>query len=287
MSALRQLLGMTENQAKLTMAILTGSPFQRPLKPMLPYILDMACPPLSPANRRLDRDAEPGGADEGCSRLTFPIGVQFADHHIGRMTDDGASNTRNVAPQERDPRLLKSVIALLRLSQRGVDIVDSRLEGRELHHGIGDLPAPKRLQALVQPCGALFTRDLGPTFPHSGRIRRQGRLHADLDRLKGTQCHIGEELCRGGRAQVYNGLGRVGEQLVAIEVLEDLVEAVLAGSLEGVADEGGGPAEEDAAEAFFAVDGSPGRDVGAVDVGVDLATAFYEIEGGHGCDLHC
>lgn len=220
-------------------------------------------------------------------RLTFPIGVQFADHHIGRMTDESASNTGNVAPQERDPRLLKGVVALLRLPQRGVDIVDRRLKCRKLHHCIGDLSPPKRLQPLVQPRGALLTRDLAPSFSHSRRIRRQGCLHADLDRLKRTQRHIGEELCRGGRAEVHNGLGSVGKQLVAIEVLEDFVEAVLAGSLEGVADEGGGPAEEDAAEAFFAVDGSPGRDVGAVNVGVDLATTFDEIEGCHSCDLHC
>ena len=203
------------------------------------------------------------------------------------MTDDSASNPRNVPPQERDPRLLKGVVALLGLSQRGVDIVDSRLEGRKFHHGIWDLSAPKRLQALVQPRGALFTCDLAPSFAHRGRIRRQGRLHADLDRLKGTQRHIGEEFCRGGRAQVYNGLGSVGEQLVAVQVLEDFVEAVLAGSLKGVADEGGGPAEEDAAEAFLAVDGPPGRDVGAVNVGVDLAAAFDEIQGCHSCDLHC
>jgi len=45
--------------------------------------------------------------------------------------------------------------------------------------------------------------------------------------------------------------------------------------LDGVADEGGGPAEEDAAEAFFAVDGAPGGEVGGVDFGVDLAAAFY------------
>jgi hypothetical protein len=44
--------------------------------------------------------------------------------------------------------------------------------------------------------------------------------------------------------------------------------------LEGVADEGGGPAEEDAAEAFGFVDAAPGGEVGGVDFGVDLAAAF-------------
>ena len=45
--------------------------------------------------------------------------------------------------------------------------------------------------------------------------------------------------------------------------------------MEGVADEGGGPAEEDAAEAFGSVDAAPGAEVGGVDFGVDLAAAFY------------
>lgn len=183
--------------------------------------------------------------------------------------------------------MLKGVVALFRLSQGGVDIIDSRLERGEFHHGIRDLSPPKRLQAFVQAGGALLTRDLAPSFPHGGRIRRQGRLHADLDRLKRTQRHIGEELCRGGRAQVHDGFGSVGEQLVAIEVLEDFVEAVLAGALEGVADESGGPAEEDATEAFFAINGPPGREVGAVDVGVDLPAAFDEIERCYSCDLSC
>jgi len=53
--------------------------------------------------------------------------------------------------------------------------------------------------------------------------------------------------------------------LFAVVVLEDLVEAVLARALEGVADKSGRPAEENAAEAFFGVDCSPGGGVGGVE----------------------
>jgi len=63
--------------------------------------------------------------------------------------------------------------------------------------------------------------------------------------------------------------------LFAVIVLEDLVEAVLARALEGVADEGRRPAEEDAAKAFFGVDCSPGGGVGGVEFRIDLAAAFY------------
>ena len=107
------------------------------------------------------------------------------------------------------------------------------------------------------------------------RKRRQGRLHPHLDGLEGAQGDIGQELGRGGSTEVDDSLGGVGEEPLAIEVLEDLVKTVLAGALEGVADEGGGPAEEDAAHALFGEDAAPGLDVGGVDLGVDLAAAFY------------
>ena len=48
-------------------------------------------------------------------------------------------------------------------------------------------------------------------------------------------------------------------------MLEHFVEAVFARALEAVADEGGGPAEEDAAEPFGFVDLRPCLDVGFVE----------------------
>ena len=58
-------------------------------------------------------------------------------------------------------------------------------------------------------------------------------------------------------------------------MLEDLVEAVFPAALEAVANESRGPAEEDTAEAFFGVDGSPSGEVGGVNFGVNLPAAFY------------
>ena len=57
-------------------------------------------------------------------------------------------------------------------------------------------------------------------------------------------------------------------------MFEYLVKSILAQSLEGVADEGGRPAEEDAAHAFGSVDFAPRRDVGGVEFGVDLTARF-------------
>ena len=73
-------------------------------------------------------------------------------------------------------------------------------------------------------------------------------------------------------------------------MLEVLVETVFTGALEGVAQEGGGPAEEDSAETFLGEDGAPCLEVGGVDFRVDLPATFYEIErcdGGMGGSWWC
>ena len=108
--------------------------------------------------------------------------------------------------------------------------------------------------------------------------RRQRSLHAYFYRFKRTQEHVCEEFGGGGGAEVHDCFVGVGEQFVAVEVLEDLVESVFAGALEGVAYERWGPAEEDAAETFFSVDAAPSGDVGGVDFWVDLPAAFYLVE---------
>lgn len=52
-------------------AILTGSPFHKPRNPMLPYILDMAFPPLSPALANVSQctpDIDEQGIYVACQR---------------------------------------------------------------------------------------------------------------------------------------------------------------------------------------------------------------------------
>ena len=100
-------------------------------------------------------------------------------------------------------------------------------------------------------------------------------MHAHFYRFEGAEEHVGEELGGGGGAEVDNCFVGIGKEPLAVEVFEDLIEPVFACALEGVADEGGRPAEEDTAQTFFGEDGTPGGDVGFIDVGVDLAAAFY------------
>lgn len=197
------------------------------------------------------------------------------------MADDRTPNTCNIPTQKADPSLLQRIIALLRLPQRSIDIIDRRLERRELNHRIRDLPPPQRIQPLIQPTDALLLRHLAPPLPQRARKGGNRRLHAHLDGLERTQGEVGQELCACGRGEVDERFVGVGEEVVAVGVLEHFVEPVLAGPLEGVADEGRGPAEEDAPEAFGAVDAAPGADVGGVDFRIHLAAAFYQVEG---CD---
>lgn len=191
------------------------------------------------------------------------------------MAHNRAPNPSDIPPQKTHPRLLQRVIALLGLPQRRINLIDRRLKRRKLDHRIRDLPPPQRLQPLIQPPHPLLLRHLPPAFPQRARVGGQRRLHADFDGFERAEGDVGEELGAGGGAEVDERFVGVGEGSFAVEVLEDFVEAVFAGALEGVADEGWGPAEEDAAQAFFGVDATPGGEVGGVDCGVDLAAAFY------------
>lgn len=100
-------------------------------------------------------------------------------------------------------------------------------------------------------------------------------MHAHFYCFEGAEEHIGEEFGGGGGAEVDDCFVGIGKEPLAVEVFEDFVETVFAGALEGVADEGGRPAEEDTAKTFFGEDGTPGGDVGFINIGVDLAATFY------------
>lgn len=110
------------------------------------------------------------------------------------MTDDSAKYTGNVASQETDARLLQRVEALLGLSQRPVDHVHALLKGSKLGHGVGDLSRPERVQPFVQAPEPFFSYDFTPSLAQVMRIRRQGGLHAHLDRFERAEGHVGEEL---------------------------------------------------------------------------------------------
>lgn len=172
------------------------------------------------------------------------VAVKLRHHDVRGMRDNGAADTGDVAAEERNARLLQPVESRLGLADVRVDGIDGALKRREFHHRVRYLPAPQRHEPIVQAAEALLGHDLAPPFAQVVGVRREGRLHADLDGLEGAEEDVGDELGAGGRAEKDYGLVGVGEELFAVLVFEDFVEAVFACALEAVAYEGGGPAED-------------------------------------------
>jgi hypothetical protein len=130
----------------------------------------------------------------------------------------------------------------------------------------------------VLPSHTLSARNLIPPFKCPTRKRRNSSLHPNLDRLPRTQKHIGNKLCTRTRTQIKCRPVLVCSLFpddIRVLFLEEFVEAVFPGALEGVADEGGGPAGEVSADSFCAEDFGEGFGVGFVERGIDLAAAFY------------
>ena len=234
----------------------------------------MALPALSPAASLAFSHILTGGGRNGRVKHTLPIGVQLADHDIRRMTDGGTTHTGDVATQETHSGLLQFTIALLWYSELLVYLGYHRFKRRKLNHRIGNLSSPQGRDSLIQTTIPLFAHHLTPPFSQARSERRQRRLHSHLYGLEGTECEISKELRRRARAEIDDRFIHIREEPVAVNVFENFVEAIFTAALEGVADEGWRPSEEDAAKTFFRGDGAPGGDIGGVDLGIDLSTAF-------------
>ena len=227
------------------------------------------------------------------------------DHGVGRVRDDSAEDTGEVTSGGGNTELLDLVVLRLGLAEGVVDGGDGGLERPELHHGVRDLTSPERRERLEEPvrgiqdqqlaarkrhsrensrAGALSGDDLVGTRDGARGERREGGLHADLDGLHGDEGHVGEEFGRGGTGKedgvlVLDGVLRTSE--VRVELLEELVEAVLGGSLHRVTDQGRGETGVETAEAALAgVDLFPSVHVGLVQVLVDLLAALDKVERG-------
>lgn len=145
------------------------------------------------------------------------------------------------------------------------------------------MPRPEWVDAFIQSSVAFLRHDLAPAFSQVVRVWWERRLHAHLDRFEGAEEDVGDEFGGSAGAEVDDGLGGVGEEFLAVVVLEDFVGTVLSGALEGVADEGRGPAEADTTHAVGTHDPAPCLEVAGVHLGVDLSSAFHEVERRDGC----
>ena len=153
------------------------------------------------------------------------------------MRHDGAQNSREVTAAEGNTGLHSLAVIALLSWHAGVHHLDDGLEGGELHHGIGNLAAPERVDALVQPSPALLASDGLDTI--EGALVRVGHLtlHTNLDSLERTQGNVSEKLGRSRGSEVEPSLVLVCCLLaghVRVGLLEVLIPPVLEGSLGGV-----------------------------------------------------
>lgn len=148
--------------------------------------------------------------------LTLSVRIEFAHHHVGRVTYRRTANACNVTPQKGNSSLLQSIVAFLWFTQRSINIIHRRLKCGEFNHGIRDLAAPKWVQSLIQTSCALLGPNFPPSFPKCVGEGRYRCLHPDLDSLEGTERDIGQKLGRSGRPQINHGLVHVWKQLIAV-----------------------------------------------------------------------
>ena len=108
--------------------------------------------------------------------------VHDGDHGIGGMRDNSAEDTSPVTGKEGDHELSGlGVRALGGGEDVLVEGLDGVLESTELHHGVGNLTEPQRLDALVEAVPALSVHDLRPALASSSRESASvAGLHAHL-----------------------------------------------------------------------------------------------------------
>src|SRR5690606_9926108 len=62
------------------------------------------------------------------------VGIELADHDVGRMGDDGAENTGEITTSEGDGGLHALAVVGLGTRKIGVDLFDNGFKGCKLHH---------------------------------------------------------------------------------------------------------------------------------------------------------
>jgi hypothetical protein len=101
--------------------------------------------------------------------------VKFRHHHVRRVRDDGAEDSRQVSGGECHSRLRGGRVVGLLAGEALVHHLDDGLEGGELHHRVGDLAAPEGVDAFVEAVGegGLLEEDHGNFVADFGRLTQR------------------------------------------------------------------------------------------------------------------
>ena len=154
------------------------------------------------------------------------VRVELGDNTVCRMAHKGAEDTSDVASCEGDNELRRLAEGVTRIGHHiAVEKLDSTLKGSKLHHSVGNLPQPKRRQALVEATGGggggerpsvlryesttqwhSPSQALLPVQHWSALPQRRAPantcLHTHLHRLHGGKGNVCKELCTGRGSQV-------------------------------------------------------------------------------------
>lgn len=99
-------------------------------------------------------------ADSSTRALAWlALGVELRDHHVGWVRNDGAEDTSDVTSREGNTSLSSLGIVGLLAREAVVHHLNDGLEGSKLHHGVWDLTAPERVDALVESRKEISTWD--------------------------------------------------------------------------------------------------------------------------------
>lgn len=136
---------------------------------------------------------------------------------------------------------------------------------------------------LFLPCRSFGSDELGEAIGHAPGEPRLG-LDPDLNGLEGAEGDVGDDLGGGGAGEEDEGLvlgGVLGSGEIGVVLLEELVEAELAGALGAVAEQGRDPASEEALDALLPKQQSEAGADALVLGRIYLHVALDQIEWGH------
>lgn len=209
------------------------------------------------------------------------IRIEFADHDIRRVGDDGAEDACEVATSKRYACLRSLAVVALLAWQAVIDHLDDGLKGGKLHHGVGNLATPKRVDALVQARPALLGGNGADAMECALVWVRHASLHPYLDGFKGTQSNVCEELSRRRGDEIESSLvlvSRLRTCEVRVRFLEVFIEAILEGTLGRVSEKSRAPTSEDTTDALTTEDLAPGLEVSSVQLWVHLPASLDQIQ---------
>lgn len=219
---------------------------------------------------------------KGFTRLS--IGIEFADHDISGMRDNGTENTSEITTSEGYTGLGSfSVVALLS-RQAVINHFHNSFKRGKLHHGIWDLTSPQWIQSLVEASVAFFASNCVDSVECACIRVGNCALHSHLDGFKRAKGHIGQKFGRGRGGQIDGSLVVVcsfWSSHVAVSLLEVFIPTILESSLGTVSEECRAPTSHDATETFGAIDFPPSLKVASVELRIDLASGLDKIERRH------